>query len=88
VSDAPNGRPFNLLPWLFGILGALIIAGVLASFSTASAVGRIDENLGLFRAETRREFDRQEANITLIEDKLDAHIFRTDTRLRDTNGGG
>ena len=88
MSDAPNGRPFNLLPWLFGILSALIIAGVLASFSTAAAVGRIDENLGLFRAETRREFDRQEANVTLIEEKLDAHIFRTDTRGRDTNGGG
>ena len=84
----PNGKPFNLLPWLFGILSALIIAGVLASFSTATSVGRIDENLGLFRAETRREFDRQEANVTLIEEKLDAHIFRTDTRGRDTNGGG
>ena len=79
-----NGKPFNFIPWVFGILAALIIAGVLASFGTMSTVGRLDENLTLFRDESRREFDRQEADIGQIEKKLDAHILQT----RADNGGG
>ena len=79
-SNGKNG----FLPWVLGILGALIVAGVLASVGTAVTIGRIDENLRLFRAEAAREFGRQEMNINQLERKLDAHISPT----RGDNGGG
>jgi hypothetical protein len=78
-----SGRPFSFVPWILGILACLIVAGVLSSISTAASTGRIDENLRLFRNEARREFDRQQYDISKIEEKLDAHILRT-----GTNGGG
>lgn len=79
-----------MIPWVFGILACLIVAGVIASVSTASSVARIDENLRLFRNECRHEFDRQQYDINQIEDKLDAHIARTDRSGNhyDLNGNG
>ena len=80
-----NGSVKNgFLPWILGILGALVVAGVVASVGTAVTIGRMDENLGLFRAESAREFNRQEADIHELERKLDAHILQT----RGTNDGG
>jgi len=84
-----NGRPFSFVPWILGILACLIVAGVLSSISTAASTGRIDENLRLFRDEARREFDRQQYDISKIEEKLDAHILRTNAGgTSGANGGG
>jgi len=80
MSNGQNGFP----PWVLGILGTLIVAGVLASIGSAVTVGRMDENLTLFRAEAGRQFERQEEDIFQLEGKLDAHILQT----RGTNGGG
>ena len=79
-SNGKNG----FLPWILGILGALFAAGVVASVGTAVTVGRMDENLGLFRAEAAKEFNRQEMDINQLERKIDAHILQT----RGDNGGG
>ena len=73
-----NGNGKNgFLPWILGILGALIVAGVVASVGTAVTIGRMDENLGLFRAEAAREFERQEQDLDHLEIKLDAHILQS-----------
>ena len=70
----------RFLPWIMGILGALIIAGVLASFGTMGTVSRLDENLTLFREEVRRDLSRHERQIEALDEKLDLH--------RRADGGG
>ena len=75
AEQTQNGVKF--LWWVLGIIGTLLVAGVIGSVGTYAAVRSLDTNVRLFRAEVTREFSRQEADITSLEDKLDDHIRDT-----------
>jgi hypothetical protein len=74
-----NGVKF--LWWVLGIIGTLLVAGVIGSIGTYAAVRSLDTNLTLFRGEVRREFTRQEADISGLETKIDRHIYDTTGRV-------
>lgn len=70
VTDTDHHR-VNWVPWLLGIIGVLIASGVIASVSTYGMVSRIDENLGLFREQVQRDFQRHEKQIEDLDDKIE-----------------
>lgn len=72
LEQGNGSKPPFWVVWVFGILGTLLAAGVVANIGVYGKVGRMEENLTLFRQEVRRDFNRHEAAIERLDDKLDA----------------
>ena len=84
---ATNGER-NLIRALIGALATLLVAAVLAGINTGNAVGRLDENLTLFREEVRRDLSRHEAAIGELDEKLDLHRLAEPGRIIGNGPGG
>jgi hypothetical protein len=83
MTDA-NGNFKQVVWWILGIMGSLLIAGVIGSIGTFAAVRALDTNVSLMRVEVGRDSDRQEQAIQNLRNRLESHITATQ---REKGGG-
>lgn len=78
VDQTTTSNGFKAFWWIMGIISLLMTAGVVGSITTYAQVGRLDENVSLFREEVLREMERRDDRIRALEDKFDRIILRQD----------